>query len=191
MRRRRLLAALAAGALAGCTADSGGGAPGDSDNPTRSATATETATPSSTDTPTPTDSPTQTDSPTPTNGLPSSPTDTVTLGSTVDEATLERTGECSRAGGATATVGVDGTAVRVEGCIRGPTGCSQPRLSAVTREGGRLVVTVETVETGDICTQQLVYRSYAAELRLDALPEVVVVRHARSDGTRVAAETEP
>lgn len=194
---------IAAGALAGCTADSGGGgAPAtETDSPTESPSPTPTDSPTESPTPTdsPTGSPTPTDSPTPTETPSATPTEgsppSTTPGATtaVSEATLERTGDCAGGDAGRVTVTADGTTVRVDGCIQGPTGCSQPELQSVSSDAGadRLVVTVGTVETAAVCTQQVVYRSYAVRVRLaDGLPEVVTVRHAGDDGVRTVTETE-
>lgn len=186
MRRRTLLAAIAASAAAGCTSSGGVGA-GDPDG---SETDDGSQSPTDTDTTTPTS--TETDSPTTTAGSGTDSPDGDSTVSTVEadagRVTFERTGDCSP-GDTGATVEADDGVVAFEGCIQGSTGCSQPELRSARQTDDRLVVTVGTVETEEICTQQLVYRSYAARVEMDGdLPATVAVRHADDGETTTVAE---
>ncbi|MEZ3114557.1 hypothetical protein RYH80_01275 [Halobaculum sp. MBLA0147] len=199
MRRRRLLAAVAAAGVAGCVGDGTGGTDGDT-------TDTETATDSPTETPTgePTDSPTETatetptetptDTPTETPSETDAPTVTYTATDPVERAVLTRLGDCTAEDGGTATVARDGDTVRATGCIQGPSGCSEAAIRETAYDDGanRLDVVVETVETADICTQQLVYRRYRAEIEVaGASLDRVRVSHADgSGGSTVVAETD-
>ena len=103
--------------------------------------------------------------------------------------TLERTGDCASAE-IGASVRTDDGVVVVRGCIEGSTGCSQPEVGSARLAGNRLVVTVDTVETQAVCTQQLVYRSYATRVETAGdLPAAVEVRHADGGESRTVAET--
>jgi hypothetical protein len=102
---------------------------------------------------------------------------------------LERTGDCE-ASDTGASAGSDAGVVVVDGCIEGPAGCSQPELQSARVEGGRLVVTVGTVETAEICTQQLVYRGYGVRVETTGgLPVAVEVRHTDGERARTVTET--
>jgi len=103
--------------------------------------------------------------------------------------TLERTGDCASAE-LGASVRADGGVVVIRGCIEGSTGCSQPELGSARLAGDRLVVTVDTAETQAVCTQQLVYRSYAARVETAGdLPAGVEVRHVGDGEAKTVAET--
>lgn len=170
MRRRDLLAAVGLAAAAGCTGGSGGDTPTDDapDSPTQSPTETPTDTPA--------ESPTDTPTPTVPNTY-------------VTDASLERLPDCSADEAGTATVDAERVPLTVDGCLQGRNGCVQPALADVSvMEGRTLRVTVETVQEGDVCTQQLVYRGYRVEVAyLDARPETVVVRHRSMGETRTVA----
>jgi len=177
VRRRTLLAAVAASAAAGCTSSGGVGGPADSGAADGSPSSADT----DTDTATPTDTPTATD----TGGAAASVS---TVEADAGRVRFERTGECAP-GDSGASVEVD-SGVVVTGCIQGSTGCSQPSFGSARLAEDRLVVTVDTVETGDICTQQLVYRSYTARVETSGdLPATVEVRHGDDGDTTTVAET--
>jgi hypothetical protein len=182
MRRRELVAVIGLGAVTGCVS-SGGGAGGsdDTESPTEteSPTPTETASPTATESPTPT----ATDSPTPTER----PT-------TITDTTLKQKGDCAESESGTASVAFASGQITVQGCIRGRYGCSIAKLRSVEYDEtkDRLNITVETKKDGAVCSQQIVYRSYAVRATVEgAMPGTVAVSHADKDDVEVVTTASP
>lgn len=144
MRRRQVLAAIAVGSTVGVGGCVDGGAGGN-----------ETPTESDTPTATPTDSPTPTSEPT-----------------AIVDSSLERLGDCAEGDVGTGAPTVESGVVTVEGCLRGKNGCIVPQLESAAYDEGSdtLEIVVVPFEDGEMCTQQIVYRSYRVTVEFTGRP---------------------
>lgn len=165
MERRRFLAAVVgsgAAALAGCTGGGGSSPATDAESPTGSAASTASSTPS---------------------GEGEFPR--------ITDRSFSRTGDADGSG-ESASVAFDGDLVRVTGVVRGANGCMEASLADAEydREADELGVRVTTVrEGGDVCTQEIVHRSYEAAVEFaGGCPMSVVVEHESMDEVRTVAD---
>jgi len=168
MKRRHLLAALGAAAVAGCVGDAPAGSGDD---------ATET------------DGSTDADGSGSDGDGPGS-----AVAPSVRETAFDRVDGCVGEDEARVDAGAD--AVDVTGCVVGADGCSRAALGEVGYDGdaGALRIVVRTVEgTGDTeaCTQALTPRGYEARVAFDGgLPGRVVVVHDDANGRRTVADVD-
>ena len=164
MERRRFLASVVgsgAAALAGCTG-AGGDSVDDTAETTRSGTPTRSGT---------------------SDGEGEFPR--------ITNRSFDRTGDADEPG-ESASVAFDGDLVRVTGVVRGANGCMEASLAAAEydADADSLRVRVTTVrEGGDVCTQEIVHRSYEATVEFaGGCPTSVVVEHESMDEVRTVAD---
>lgn len=184
MKRRTVIATVAAiaGGFAGCTSLDGDG--GSDDDPSPSPSPSHT--PSPTRTPTESSTPPPMESPTPSPTEPSTPTSTPSTPSTSEEITetsFEIVENVCGTGRDEASVERDSNHVTVRGTISGRNSCFTAELERATYDADASELTVavrsfsEATE-GEACGQCLVDIDYRARVSYDAPdPETVTVLH--------------
>lgn len=123
------------------------------------------------------------------------PTRTPTPRTSVVNQSFERTGNCDTSGDAEVTVSEK--QVTIGGCIRGRNGCMQAALDSagLTDDSSVFTVIITTIkEGGDVCSQQVVQRSYETRFGFEGpLPDKIRVVHEsmgdRREVASVSAET--